>query len=82
MAAEQMERTEDEFEEYLNETYETVEVCGMQMDQGRILRELDPIAFRCAMADEPERWKCTECDNEYETEEEAGECCKEEEEEE
>ena len=72
----EIERTEEEFEELLNDTYEEVSICGMMMQQGSILREVDPIAFRCGMADEPIRWECEKCGTEYEEEDEAEECCK------
>ena len=42
---------EDMYEEQLNECYETVSICGMNYDQGHALRQLDPIAFRCAVSD-------------------------------
>jgi hypothetical protein len=44
------------------------------------LHELDPIAFNVAMSDLPDTWICDSCDSEYDTEEEAEECCKDEEE--
>jgi len=68
---------ESEFEQKLNEIYGTITICGYEFDSGRALRELDPIAFNCAMADEPEIWVCDECLNEFDTEEEAKECCQE-----
>ena len=80
MPAELIELTEEEFEEILNETYGTVEICGQTRDAGTVLKEIDPTAFNCGMADEPEQWKCTECNSIYDSEEEAEECCKEEEE--
>lgn len=76
----EIELTEEEFRDKLDEIYGTVEICGMTFDSGRALQELDPIAFRCALSDEPIRWKCGECDLEYDEEEEAEECCKTEEE--
>ena len=66
-----------EFADQLTEQYGMVTVCGMEYESGRALQELDPTAFRCAMADEPEVWAC-ECGYEYETEDEANECCLEE----
>lgn len=82
MNAKLIEKTDEEFADSLTEIYGTVEICGMTFDSGRAFQELDPTAFSCAMADEPEQWQCSECDSIYETEEEAEECCKEEEEEE
>jgi hypothetical protein len=72
---EEVELSEDEYEEMLNELYGTVSICGMEFDSGRVLRELDPTAFRCGMADEPQRWKCLGCGEVYEDEDRAAECC-------
>jgi hypothetical protein len=79
----EIEKDEREFEDILNETYGTVEICGMTFDQGTALKELDPVAFRCAMSDEPIRYACGECGKEFEEDEqdEAEECCKPEEDE-
>lgn len=35
----------DEFEEYLNDSYGDVDVCGYKMASGTVLREMDTIAF-------------------------------------
>ena len=82
MKAYEIEKDEKEFEEMLNKSYGTVEICGMTFDQGTALRELDPTAFRCALSDEPLQYGCEKCDSVFDNEEEAEECCKEEEEEE
>ena len=71
---------EKEFEEMLNENYDDISVMGMTYGQGTALKELDPVAFRCAMADEPTVWVCDKCGAESEDEDEANECCEEEEE--
>jgi hypothetical protein len=42
---------ENKFEELLNELFGVVTICGYKYGQGTALRQLDPIAFRCAMAD-------------------------------
>jgi len=82
MNAYEKEVDEKEFEEMLNENYDTVKVMGMEYGQGTALKELDPIAFRCAMADEPVVWVCSECSAEFpeadhggDAEEFANECC-------
>lgn len=71
--------TEEDFAEYLREVYsEEVNICGMMMDPVSILREMDPIAFRCAMNDAQEYrtvYTCPECDSEYDEREEAIQCC-------
>jgi len=78
MKAYEKEVDEDEFEEMLNELYDDISVMGMTYGQGTALKELDPTAFRCMMADEPITWICGECDAEFEDEDEADECCVEE----
>lgn len=37
---------DDLFEEFINEMWPTVEVCGYHMDPARVLKEVDPIAYR------------------------------------
>ena len=37
---------EKRFDDHLSEAYETVEICGLTMEQGRILKECDNIAYR------------------------------------
>lgn len=41
----------DEYCEMLNDLYGTVLVAGYEFDAGTVLREMDPIAFRCGMLD-------------------------------
>ena len=71
---------EDEFEQQITELYGTFKMGYLEFDAGRIMRELDPTAFRVAMSDEPDIWVCDTCDAEYSSEEEAEECCKDEDE--
>jgi len=72
--------TEDEYEEYLNEAWGIVDVCGLPFDAGTILMELDPTAFRCGLADyeselEPIEWECGVCGTVFDNESEADDCC-------
>ena len=39
------------FEEWLDEVYEPVEIAGVTIAASTVLRECDPIAYRCAVAD-------------------------------
>ena len=66
--------SEDKYAEMLNDTLPEVTVGRMSWGAGDVLREMDPIAFRCGIADE-QMWQCTECGNEYDDESEAEECC-------
>ena len=70
------ERTEEEYENQLTDIYGDVNICGMKYPAGRALRLLDPIAFRCSLADNEIIYQCGECDEEHESEEEAKDCCK------
>ena len=42
---------EDSFDEFLDALYGSVEIVSMNFNASRILRELDPIAYRCAYDD-------------------------------
>ena len=53
---------DSEFEEYLNDAFGDVEVCGLKYPAGRVLREIDEIAFNCAMSEtEPPEVECSDC---------------------
>lgn len=80
MEAEEIFMTEAEYEEILNDSYGDVSVCGITYPAGTTWKEIDPTAFRCALADQPSRWKCSDCKEIYDSEEEAEDCCKEDEE--
>lgn len=54
---ERFEFSEQEFEDYLDDIYEPVSICGMTKYQGAILRECDPIAFSCSLSEEEDRVK-------------------------
>lgn len=70
---------DDEYQDYLTEVYDKVNVCGNVYDAGHVLREFDPVAFRCSKADFeselPPKWECTECGEIYDREDAASECC-------
>lgn len=42
---------EDMYEDMLNECHEPVSICGFEYDQGRALRNIDPIAFSCGVSE-------------------------------
>ena len=42
---------EDRYEELITEVYDTVSIGELTWEAGRVLRELDPIAFRCGVSD-------------------------------
>jgi len=70
--------TEDEFEDFLNELYDDVEVAGSTFTAGKILRELEPTNFRVMMADQESVYRCRECGVIYDDRDLAEECCLEE----
>lgn len=79
MDAQLKEYTEDDHEAYLNEL-EPVDVLGCPYDVGTLLKEVDPIRFSCSYSDyesENQIWTCSVCDEEYDNEEDAEDCCKE-----
>ena len=72
------EQEDQEVEDSLNDIYGEVEVCGMVFDSGRILKELDRIAFDQYISDSMQWYQCGVCDKIYrddDAEEEAKECC-------
>lgn len=42
---------EDLYEETLNEVYDDVEIGNLSFSAGDIVRNLDPVAFRCGVSD-------------------------------
>ena len=42
---------EEQFEELLSETCETVKIGTLEYDPGYVLRNIDPVAFRCGVSD-------------------------------
>lgn len=42
---------EKAYEEMMNECHEVVNIGGLEYEAGRVLRAIDPIAFRCGMID-------------------------------
>jgi len=71
--------TDDEVRQYIDELYPEVKIGNLSFSASRIIEELDPIAFNCISSEMEDRWICNECGVEYDSEEEAEECCEEEE---
>jgi hypothetical protein len=73
------EMSDDDYEEMLDDIYGEVSVCGYKYGSGQLLKEIDPTAFRCGKSDEEsnhgDMWECSECNEQYEDETEANECC-------
>lgn len=47
----EVELSDGEYQETLNEIYGDVQVCGMSYGAGDALEALDPVAFRCSKGD-------------------------------
>jgi hypothetical protein len=47
----QVDISNDEYQEFLNEIHGDVTICGMTYGQGDALEALDPVAFRCGLGD-------------------------------
>lgn len=45
------EPTEDEFDDFLDECYGDVDICGISYEASSALKAVDPIAYRCGFAD-------------------------------
>ena len=52
----------DMYREWLDECFGTVDVAGLEYNTSRVLEEVDPIAFRCGVAD---YWDSLLTDGEY-----------------
>lgn len=66
--------SEDEYEEFITDLYGQFCVVSSCFDAGRILRELDPIAFDCGISDDM-RWHCTEIDEVFDDYDDAVDAC-------
>lgn len=76
MTAVEHEYTDDEWIEYLDEIYPEVNVCGYYYSSGYLLKLIDPIAFDIGKSDAM-RWECSECGKVYDEEDNAENCCPE-----
>ncbi len=47
----QVDISNSEYMEFLNDVYEPVNICGMEYDAGNALEAIDPVAFRCGLSD-------------------------------
>ena len=57
---------EEEFEELLNETCETLKIGTLEYEPGYVLRNIDPVAFRCGVSDYlADEEQFTEVDGDY-----------------
>ena len=80
MNAKKVEKTEDEFCEYVTSVYGSVGIFDEYYYAGDVLKEMNPDRYekerQSYFNDCEDRWFCERCDVEYDTEEEAEKCCK------
>ena len=53
--------TEAEFDEYLDESYDEVNICGMTYSASHVLKECDPIAYRCTKSEYEANFDLDDC---------------------
>lgn len=80
MNAQEIEIEENEFDEYLDDCFDQVQIGVCTFDSSYVLKERDPAAYNIAFADyssEHQRYICDECGEEFDDFDEAEECCQE-----
>jgi hypothetical protein len=76
------ELTDNEYEVFLNNSYAEVSILGSYYPVGYVLRRIDETAFNCSKNDYEDSldiYVCSKCGKEHDYEEEAEQCCKEDE---
>ena len=72
----------DAYDEFLDELHDENPGTFGGYSGARIMREIDPVAYRCGFVDwidgQPERWECPVCNEVHEDEDDAKWCCQEE----
>ena len=53
--------TESEFNDYLDECYDEVNICGMTYSASDALKSCDPVAYRCAKSDYEGNFDLDDC---------------------
>lgn len=83
MNAYKLDREESEYQEWLDEIYDEIDVCGYKYPASKVLEDVDPTAYRCGLSDweseQDDIWVCNECNERYDDEYEANNCCRQEE---
>ena len=69
------EMDESAYDDMLDECYGDIEICGLRYSASCALKEVDPIAYRCGLSDQPLMFECPDCGALYEDEDEADDCC-------
>ena len=64
--------SEDDYDNMLDEVYGDCMVCGYSMQSSYVLKEMDPIAYRCGFADYQEyetKYYCPICGEQFDQDE-------------
>ena len=73
------ELTDEEYEEFLDELCEPIQIGALTYSPGHVLREIDPIAFNVGKADyegtSDSVWECLGCGEQHDYEDDARDCC-------
>lgn len=75
--ATQHEYDEDEVNDYIDALYPPVRIGGIEYRASRVLEELDSDRWHDIKCDMPEKWICDECEAMHDYEDDADECCAE-----
>lgn len=67
----ELETDEQKVLDMLDECYDTVKIGGLTFSPSQIIKECDPVALRCMVSDEPIRYQCDDCKDEFDEEDEA-----------
>jgi len=73
-----IEKTEDDYDNYLDEVVGVVEAGGVKTNGSRFIKMFDEIQYNVGFAEwqrNEERFQCVECGSEFEDEDEAKDCC-------
>lgn len=69
---------EEEFKQFLRDTYGDINICGASCDAADALQSSDPNSYNTKYIDwvnKYGKWECFECGTEHDSEETAEECC-------
>ena len=73
-----LEKTETDFDNYLDSSYSKIDVCGYEYPASMVLEDVDPTAYRVRFSDwvsENREWACSKCGFTYYNKNDADYCC-------
>lgn len=67
---------QQDYDDYLDEIYGSIQIANREYRASEILKEFDPISYNVGESDFLDsNWFCGECDTCYDNEEDAEHCC-------